>query len=229
MLDKAGISGWYCCATTLMPVAESATEEGLTILTGEGVQLVTRELLLPVRKQFYVSSLTYLWLQLLLHHWCNYQHNHHYPAIFRRVPPPHGAKLSIAMEACIWDFPWQSRYKNKFIRQCNPVFPQKKSRHKKQQFCTTTDELSLWPYINVTAFLSHSFPICKRRLLWGIRKTIAHSGNRVLNFIRWETGHRILKMVAIIRSIKLISNNNCDVSFEELEYSVSRHYIILKN
>lgn len=64
--------------------------------------------------------------QVLLHHWCNYHHNHHYQAIFRKVPPPHGAKLSIAMEACIWDFPGQPQLKNKFIKQRNPVFLQKK-------------------------------------------------------------------------------------------------------
>lgn len=63
--------------------------------------------------------------QVLLHHWCNHHHNHHYQAIFRKVPPPHGAKLSIAMEACIWDFPGQPQFKNKFIKQCNPGFPQK--------------------------------------------------------------------------------------------------------
>lgn len=121
--------------------------------------------------------------QVLLHHWCNYHHNHHYQAIFRKVPPPHGAKLSIAMEACIWDFPGQPQLKNKFIKQRNPVFLQKKNRPKKQQFCITVYELSFWPYVNVMALLSYSFLIYKMRLLWGLRKIISHNENCVLNFI----------------------------------------------
>lgn len=89
------------------------------------VHLVTRRLILAVDNQLYVPFLTYLWLPLLFHHWYNYQHNHHYPAIFRKVPPPHGAKLSIAIEAHIWAFLGHSWFKNKFIEQCNPIFSSK--------------------------------------------------------------------------------------------------------